>query len=330
MVLPGVFTSDVTDQVVGVFKDPAILIGIPLALLGAIFMSFGAQFQHHGVVKVERLTGTSGSKGLTLRQFLNLARRPSWVFGTLMLGGAVVCQLAALTFAPLILVQPLGAISLVITTLLNARESGHKPTGKSIRAIVACVGGIFVFVTIAALFATDTPVSDRQLIIILALLLVVLATLVTVWLLVRKKAHPLFYIVASGVLYGFVATFAKTIITRIQSQDVNWLTILCAVGLAAAFAVGAYFVQTAYAVGPPDLVIAGLTVIDPLVAVIIGLTVLQEAASAPLGAFIGFGAAGLVAVYGVFSLARNHPQVVSDNRRARIEHGRDGGGPPAT
>jgi drug/metabolite transporter (DMT)-like permease len=258
---------------------------------------------------------------------MKLVRRPSWVFGTLMLGAAVLCQLAALAFAPLILVQPLGAISLVITTLLNARLTGLKPNRRSIIAIVACVGGIFVFVTLAALFATDTPVSDLQLIIILLLLLVVLVTLVTVWLLVRKKAHPLFYIVASGILYGFVATFAKTIITRLQSRDVNWLTVLCAVGLIAAFAVGAYFVQTAYAVGPPDLVIAGLTVIDPMVAVLIGLTVLQEAASAPLGVFLGFGAAGLVAVFGVFSLARNHPQVLNDSGQVPIERGSDGGAP---
>ena len=45
--------GDVTDQLVGVFKDPGILIGIPLALLGAVFMSFGAQYQHRGVQKVE-------------------------------------------------------------------------------------------------------------------------------------------------------------------------------------------------------------------------------------------------------------------------------------
>ena len=79
-----------------------------------------------------------------------------------MLGLAIVCQLAALSFAPLIVVQPLGAIALVITTLLNARISGHRPTRRSLIAIAACVGGIFVFVTIAALYATDTPVSDRR------------------------------------------------------------------------------------------------------------------------------------------------------------------------
>lgn len=323
MAFAGVYTEDVADHLVGVFRDPAILIGIPLALLGAVFMSLGAQYQHGGVVKVGRLTGASGSSGLTPRHFLNLLRRPSWVFGTLMLGAAVVCQLAALAFAPLILVQPLGAISLVITTLLNARVTGHKPTGKSVTSIVACIGGIFIFVTIAALVATDTPVSDLQLLVILGLLVVVMAALVTVWLLVRKKTHPLFYVVASGVLYGFVATLAKTVITRLQSQDVNWLTVLCAVGLIAALAVGAYFVQTAYAVGPPDLVVAGLTVIDPMVAVLIGLTILREAETAPWPALVGFAVAGVIAVYGVFSLARNHPQVISDSRHLPIDRGGD-------
>jgi hypothetical protein len=52
---------------------------------------------------------------------------------------------------------------LVITTLLNARISGLKPTRRSLTAIGLCVAGIFVFVTIAALYATETPISDGQL-----------------------------------------------------------------------------------------------------------------------------------------------------------------------
>ena len=79
--------------------------------------------------------------------------------------------------------------------------------------------------------------------------------------------------------------------------------------------------QTAYSSGPPDLVIAGLTVIDPIVAIIIGLTVLGEAANAPLWAYIGFGVAGVIAVIGVCDLARNHPQVVSDSQELPIQRG---------
>src|SRR6478609_889386 len=111
----------VGDTLVGVFDDPRILIGIPLALLGAVFMSFGAQYQHRGVTKVEKLSGSGASGGLNGAQLKRLLTRPSWVIGTVMLGLAIACQLAALSYAPLIVVQPLGAIALVITTLLNAQ-----------------------------------------------------------------------------------------------------------------------------------------------------------------------------------------------------------------
>jgi len=321
VIAQGVPLGDVTDHLVGVFRDPAILLGIPLALLGAVFMSFGAQYQYRGVTKVEQLTGTSGSAGLSGRQMINLLRRPSWVFGTLMLAAAITCQLSALAVAPLIIVQPIGAVSLVITTLLNARISGHKPTPRSIRSIAACITGIVVFVTIAALFATETPVSNLQLIIILSLLLIVLIALLVLWLVLRKRGHPLFYIAAAGIIYGFVATLAKVVISRVQARDFNWLTLLCLIGLLVAVVLGAYFVQTAYSVGPPDLVVAGLTVVDPIVAVTIGLTILQEAADAPLWAFLGFLAAGAVAVYGVITLARYHPQVISDSQEIPIARG---------
>ena len=113
-------------------------------------------------------------------------------------------------------------------------------------------------------------------------------------------------------IYGFVATLAKVVIERIKANDFDWLTILCIVALLAAVAIGAYFVQTAYAVGPPDLVIAGLTVIDPIVAVFIGLTILQEAANAPVWAFFGFAVAGAIAVD-----RRHHARPASSAARRR-------------
>ncbi len=326
MPLAGASLNDVTDHLVGVFRDPAILIGIPLALLGAVFMSVGAQYQHRGVTKVERLSKQAGASGLTGGQLLALLRRPSWVIGTLLLGLAIVCQLGALTYAPLILVQPLGAIALVITTLLNARVSGVKPTRQSIIAIAACVGGIFIFVTIAALFAEEHPITQQQLVIILVTLAAVILVFSALWIWLRRRMQALFYIMAAGVIYGFVATLAKVVIKRIQAGDFEWLTLTCLIALLAAVAVGAYFVQNAYSSGPPDLVIAGLTVVDPIVAVLIGLIVLGEASGAPLWAYLGFLAAGALAVWGVVQLARFHPQVViSHSQEVPIVRGSTGG-----
>lgn len=313
--------ADVGDQLVGAFQDPGLLLGIPLALAGAVFMSLGAQYQHRGVEKVERLSGSAGTTGLTGSQIRGLLTRPSWIIGTVLLGLAIICQLAALTRAPLMVVQPLGAIALVITTLLNARISGHSPTRRSLIAIAACVGGIFIFVFFAAIFATEQDITDRELFVILAILLVVIILLGTCWLILRHRMRALFYVIGAGILYGFVATLAKAVIKRVQAGEFDWVTLVCVIALIAAAGVGAYFVQTAYSSGPPDLVIAGLTVVDPLVAVLIGMIILGEASAAPTWALVIYAAAGAVAIWGVVGLARYHPQVLSESQDLGIVRG---------
>ncbi|MBC7723576.1 MAG: DMT family transporter [Burkholderiaceae bacterium] len=297
--------TDLTDQVLTL--TPRQGLGIPVALVGAVFLALGAQLQHRGVGKVEVQLGGK-AQGLSIRQLVALLSRPSWLIGTAMLGLAVLFQLTSLYLAPLIVVQPLGAVALVITALLNARVTKVKLDRLTIRAIALCVGGVAVFVTIAAFVAQETPITDSQLITVLIILLVVLAVAGTAFVVLRSRLKAIMYIVAAGVLYGFVVTLAKIVINRIVTGNFEWLTVICLVALLAATMLGAYFVQSAYASGPPDLVIAGLTVIDPLVAVSIGIVVLGEASQAPVIAVIAFAVAGIVAIYGVFQLAKHHPQ----------------------
>jgi threonine/homoserine efflux transporter RhtA len=71
--------------------------------------------------------------------------------------------------------------------------------------------------------------------------------------------------------------------------------------LAALF--GTFLVQNAHARGTPELVVAGLTVIDPLVAVAIGIIILGETGTAPPQAYIAFIISGATAVAGVILLA---------------------------
>ena len=306
------------DELVGLFDNPGLLLGIPLAIAGAVFMSLGAQYQSRGVRKVEAQSGRTGKQGLSTAHLFALLRRPSWVLGTLILGAAIVCQLSALAIAPLIVVQPLGAISLVITTMLNAQMTGHMPTKASLGATALCLGGIFVFVAFAAFYAVEQPLDDSQLLVLLVILFVVLILVGFAWLFFRLRAGALFYITSAGVLYGFVATLAKAIIKRVQVGDFSLLTFACALALAAAGLVGAYFVQTAYSSGPPDLVIAGLTVVDPIIAVVIGATLLGEAVRTPVWTLMIWVLAGAVAAIGVALLAKHHPQVVSESRERPV------------
>src|SRR5690606_4257869 len=177
------------------------------------------------------------------------------------------------------------------------------------------------------LHASERNISDTDLFVILTILLLVIIVLGACWLILRHRMRALFYVTGAGILYGFVATLAKAIIKRIQAGELEWLTVVCIVALVAAAAVGAYFVQSAYSSGPPDLVIAGLTVIDPIVAVLIGALVLGEADAAPVPVLIMFAIAGAIAVVGVFGLARYHPQVLSESQELGIQRGSGESGP---
>jgi len=303
---------------------PAQSVGIPVALIGSVFLAVGAELQQHGVTKVGNATTTTKRSGLGWEQVMALARRPSWLTGTLLLGLAIVFQLFSLYLAPLTVVQPLGAIALVITALITARVTKTRLTAPSIRAILYCVGGVGLFVAVAALTTTTVPITDTQLLIVVIILGVVLLLFGLGFLLFRERFTRMFYVVGAGVLFGFVATLAKVLITRIQTiihggfhlSPADWLTILCLLGLAAAGILGSYFVQTAYSSGSPELVVAGLTVIDPLVGVSIGIIVLGEAATAPLWAGTVFILAGAIAIYGVIQLSRHQPRLASPADRA--------------
>lgn len=309
---------------------PVQWIGIPLALCGAVLMSLGALYQHRGVTKVDAATAHDGATGLNLQHMLRLLRRPSWLIGTIMLALAIVFQLGSLAFAPLIVVQPLGVVSLLLTTFLTARATGLPLSRQKRIGLAMCVLGVGTFVTVAAVNAVQRAVTEEEILTVLVLLGIFVVVFGVLFLLLRRRFKGLFYILAAGLIYGFVATLAKITINRIQNDNFEWLTLLCLVALLTGTAVGAYFVQTAYASGPPDLVVAGLTVIDPIVAVTIGVVVLREADGAPWWAYLAFVLSGLVAVIGVFVLERGQTAAeIEASRRAVLERGSgDGGRPP--
>ena len=288
--------------------EPSQLIGIPFALVGAVFMSVGAQLQHSGVGKVDADSAKETNSTLNIKQLFALLSRPSWLFGTVMLGLAVVFQLVSLGYSPIIVVQPIGAVALVLTAIINSRVSKIKLNKASIVAITMCVGGVGLFVTVAAFTAVKAPVLTEDLIQILVTLGFVMIIFATIYMFTRHRPNALFFIMGAGVLYGFVATLASVVEARLFNNQMDPLLWLSVAGLLIAAIIGGLFVQNAYSSGPPDLVIAGLTVIDPLVAVCIGIVILDEASQAPAWAVAVYVLAGAVAVAGVFLMSRVHPQ----------------------
>ena len=288
------------------------LLAIGLAVCGAIFLALGAQFQNDAVTK-HHAPDQPRVGSLHIRQVLDLLRRPRWLTGTTFLGLAIVFQLAALAFAPLIVVQPVGALALIITSLLNARIYKVRIDLKTLLAIAITTLGVGGFVVAASQSAIEVEISNSKLLQVVGVLFALLAIFGILFFRSKGKVSALHYIFGAGILYGFVASLAKVVIGRIPQSDYDLLTLLAIGALIGATALGGWFVQNAYASGPPDLVIAGLTVIDPAVAVGIAIVILGEAEGASIFQLAGFSVAGAVAIAGVFMLARVHPQL-TDSR----------------
>jgi hypothetical protein len=104
--------------------------------------------------------------------------------------------------------------------------------------------------------------------------------------------------VGAGIAYGLVAVLVRDVTTTLPR--IEWLSL---VGLAVTFLVGAWFIQLGYAAGPPDLVVAGQTVINPIVAAWIGIKLVGEGAGMSGLAQAGLVISAIAAVAGTVVLA---------------------------
>ncbi len=286
-------------------------IAILLAVMGAVFLSLGAQFQNDAVTR-HYVPKTRKISALRFSQILDLIKRPRWLTGTSFLLLAALFQLGALALAPLIVVQPIGALALILTSVLNARIYKVKLDGKTLGAIAVILLGVASFVSLAATSAVNTEMSDQKLLQVVGIMILLLAVFGLSFAWSRGNVGPLAYILGAGVLYGFTASLAKVVIQRLYQADFDLLTLLAVGALLGAIFLGGWFVQNAYASGPPDLVIAGLTVVDPAVAVGIGIVILGEASKADVAQVSGFIIAGAIAMAGVLMLSKVHPQLVGE------------------
>jgi drug/metabolite transporter (DMT)-like permease len=297
-----------------------VWLAVGCAVVAAFFLAFGTQRQG-GAVRA-----STGGLAVTTQGMLRLLRNPRWMFGLLLLVIGMALNVYALATAPLTVVQPIGAIALVITTVVNSREHGIRMNRPTVLAIVACMAGSIGFVLLAInVTAENHGISVRQELTTVLLLTAVVAGFGGAAVAFRHRHNAFFYIIGAGVLFGFVAVLVRTIAIGLMNPNglflanVAWYVVAA---VAAAGLLGTYFVQNAYASGPPDLVIAGLTVIDPIVGIAVGIVVLDELQPDvhPVTA-MSMAAAAIVAIVGVIALSRHHPDVLQRQQEARRRQG---------
>lgn len=272
-------------------------VGILFALLAAVGLAVGTELQHRGV----RAQGSSSSP-TSVSGFRALLGQPVWLLGALLIGISIVLQLSSLLLANLAVVQPLGAIGLLVSAYLQARRTRRRLSREKRIGIALCMAGIAAFVVIAIVVGRPEVVTAASLAGVLITLVILLGAAI---LLLRVRRTALATALAAAVMFGFVATLAQIVLTDLLKNGIGPVPIAAGAGLAAAGIAGSLWVQKAHSQGSSTLVLAGLTVIDPLTGVVLTSVFFGTLAGASGGGVFGMLIAGIVATSGVLLVARD-------------------------
>lgn len=274
-----------------------IITAVILALIAAICLALATHLQQHAVSA----------------QQPGRARTLTWSTGLVLMGLTTVLNVSALGLGPVTIVQPIGALSLVVAAVISIRCFGLRFDRRVFTAIGLTLASIAVFVAISAAHASRILINEAAVTAVLSLLIVVsiAGALVAI-----SRAGHLLRVTVTGIIFGAVAAAAHVLATSVLASGLpglalgspRWWMLAAALGLAAV--IGFALVQTAYASGPPETVLAGLTVIDPIVAVAIGAAIFGEYARLGAAAALGLGLAAAAGITGVWMLARVHPRTL--------------------
>lgn len=280
-------------------------IAITLAVIDSACFATAAVYQQRAVRRTVR-------HRLTLRELIALPTQRSWLGGVGLATLGMCLHIVALILAPVSLVQPIGVLGVPIAVLLAARLAGKRPSKATLAPIMLCLLGIggFIWVT-ATRISSDRPVPLSLLAVAVAVILAAMGAAA----LVARRLHGwprcLVDAVAGAFGVGMVAALMRALVQHIEAGgtlfDMHSLALLCL--MAVSGAAGGWLVQQAYASGPAEVVLASLTVVDPMVAVVVGLVLLREGVRLSSTNDMIMVTFGVIAATGVVALAKTHPEV---------------------
>ncbi|HEV7648018.1 MAG TPA: DMT family transporter [Actinophytocola sp.] len=280
-------------------------LAIVFAVLGALCSAVGAQLQHQGV------RSETKDSHLGLRSIGRLVHNRRWLLGVAVLTACAMLQILALALAPVTIVAPIVVLALPAVAVLNARWSGERLDTAATVAVMASTLGVALFVALASGRATSVEFPPSAVLLACQIIAGAVVLFGVIGVLREGIVRCVMLATGAGAAYGLVSVLVRDVTYTFQTEGFRSVAPLSATALVVAFAIGSWYIQLAYASGPPDIVVGCQTVLSPLVATAIAIGLLDETANA--GGIVGLGmvAAALVAVFGVLMLARHHPEATS-------------------
>ncbi|WP_200305466.1 DMT family transporter [Streptomyces adelaidensis] len=241
----------------------ALALSILLSFVSAVAYAGGAIVQEHVA---------ASSPGQSYAPL----RRPVWWAAVGLNGLGGVLHVVALAFGPLSLVQPLGALTIVFALPMAALFVGRRAGATAWRgAIMATVGLAGLLCLVGSADAQSLDTAQR------VVLAVVSGGAVVALMMAGRAAHrhpavrSILLAVASGIAFGMSSVFTKTVTVDwtdgITLSDVPTMAVIGVFATA-----GLLLSQASYRGGGLAAPLATLTVVNPVVAAAVGITMFGE------------------------------------------------------
>ncbi|GAB3066472.1 DMT family transporter [Micromonospora schwarzwaldensis] len=240
------------------------------ALAGAFSFALSAALHQRAATRQPRFAV------LDPRLLLRLFRNRLWLSGWIPDTAGVVFQVLALRVGALAVVQPVMASGLFMAVLIEAVIAGRRVARRDLLAVAVGVVGLTAFLLLADVHAGVTRPAPTAWTVAMSCAVAAIAVCVVAARHRHGAARGALLGVAGGVAYSFAAALVKDLASGPAGSLLGVVVSWRAAALVVAVALGLMVNQAAFQHGRLAAPLTALTLTDPVVSVLVAITVFRE------------------------------------------------------
>lgn len=271
------------------------------ALAVAAAVGAGASFAGGGVLQ-QRAAARSAQRSLSTGLLASLVRQPIWLAGIGLAALAYGLEALALSAAPLALVQPLLVTELVFAIPVSARLYGRPLGGREWLGVLAVSAGIAATVWGLAPTGGGGGGSPERWAAIGGAFALAAGVLAAIGRRRPPLARASFYAAAAAFTFALSSALLADTVAGFAADGVGGLLRPAPYGMALASIGGLFLIQSAFQAGPLAVTMPMVDWVEPLVAVVLGVTVLGESLDTTPVHLAVLGAGAVAALAGIVTL----------------------------
>ena len=241
-----------------------------LASISAVLIAVGTVWRHR-ILRAGRAHGQANKTPLAALRY------PAWWASLGLALAAYGFQAAALAFGSLLIVQPILVLSLMLTLMMSARAEHHRMSAAEAFWAVVLTACVAVVVLLGRPLPGTRPVPGWEWGVVIGVGIAVVLGACALAYRRSPTAQALTFGLTCGAIYGYLAVFAKVTVDILTTDGLTamllswqlWAVVVCSI-------LGVIVQQYAFGAGELTLSLPANKVAEPLVALLLGYTLLGE------------------------------------------------------